>query len=572
MDCWRREGETRVSGTRLEATAASAAWAAWGDALGFVTELTDSSGLRHRAGLERVVVPVPWRRRIGGRAGATVRFGAGTYSDDTQLRLATSRCIRGDGLFDVDTFSRVELVAWQSYHLGAGRGSKAAAAAMARSGARWTQNTFSGRGPRYVDVGGNGAAMRIQPHVWAAKDLNDPIPLLRSVLRDAVCTHGHPVGLVGAAFHAVTLARTMLDGAAPEPAQWGELVNSLRVLPEVIASDDELGGLWLPAWEQAAGREFPPALRETVQELSDLVGSVSAELDSPRAAAEDAYIQVLRSMGGFDDATRGSGIGTAVAALYLAAVAEDPVETLGWAANALGSDTDTIATMAGALIGAVLGTPPESPAQDHKYLMDEAARLHTIARGASAPSYSYPDLLRWNPPRTALDLIGTDPSGQVSLAGLGPVASLDAPVRSARAGVVYQWGGLRTGQRVLLRHREVLNPLPATLLAPPRRWEEETRIEITTQIEQATLFGDSRRNELQLSEERTPKHRAGTTSAGEGQPLDVERALARVRAADYDAETIGLTLLEVIQTNPQRCAEHASTFAAAIARDIARRA
>ena len=108
----------------------SALWAAYGDALGFMTELTNVAGLKHRTGQEYITSTVPWKRRIGGKFGATVDLPQGTYSDDTQLRLATSRAIRGDGEFDVEVFAKIELPVWTTYALGAGRGSKAAVSSL----------------------------------------------------------------------------------------------------------------------------------------------------------------------------------------------------------------------------------------------------------------------------------------------------------------------------------------------------------------------------------------------------------------------------------------------------------
>src|SRR6266550_2846152 len=106
----------------------SALWAAWGDALGFITELTTSiSEVSRRSGGAKVENTVPWSRRIGGRFGPTVDLPAGTYSDDTQLRLAVARCIRGTGRFDVETFSKVELPVFLSYEMRAGRATKTAA-------------------------------------------------------------------------------------------------------------------------------------------------------------------------------------------------------------------------------------------------------------------------------------------------------------------------------------------------------------------------------------------------------------------------------------------------------------
>src|SRR5438270_9294002 len=80
---------------RVLITRRSAIWAAWGDALGFPTELLpDLEYLHRRIGANRIETTVSWRRRIGGRMGVEVELPAGMYSDDTQLRLAVCRSIR----------------------------------------------------------------------------------------------------------------------------------------------------------------------------------------------------------------------------------------------------------------------------------------------------------------------------------------------------------------------------------------------------------------------------------------------------------------------------------------------
>ena len=89
----------------------SALWAAYGDALGWISELVDQKGLNRRTQGEPLRQPIGWKRRIGGRAGVTVDLPVGCYSDDSQLRLATARSIRPDG-FDVEAFSKVELPVW----------------------------------------------------------------------------------------------------------------------------------------------------------------------------------------------------------------------------------------------------------------------------------------------------------------------------------------------------------------------------------------------------------------------------------------------------------------------------
>ena len=198
------ESAARVCGNssdpvRLETRVArSALWAAYGDALGWISELTDATGLERRTGGVPLDKPIAWKRRIGGRSGVTVMLPRGCYSDDTQLRLATGRAIRSDG-FDIEAFAKVELPLWLSYGLGGGKSTSAAAVQLGQKNPTWWSNRFKG----WTHSGGNGAAMRIQPHVWTAQTPSDPESYLPDVVRNSVCTHSHPTGLVGAVFHAL---------------------------------------------------------------------------------------------------------------------------------------------------------------------------------------------------------------------------------------------------------------------------------------------------------------------------------------------------------------------------------
>ena len=90
--------------SRCAQTRNSMLWAAYADALGFISELVDHKGLKRRtkgAELDRLMA---WRRRVGGRGGVDVVLPAGCWSDDTQLRMAVSRTITHHG-FDIETFS-----------------------------------------------------------------------------------------------------------------------------------------------------------------------------------------------------------------------------------------------------------------------------------------------------------------------------------------------------------------------------------------------------------------------------------------------------------------------------------
>src|SRR5262245_20103893 len=345
------------------ATVNSALWAAAGDALGWITELAREGTVAVRTGMERVHEPVEWRRTIGGRFGVRVTFPAGTYSDDTQLRLAVCRSIRGNGAFDAEAFARIELTTWQSYALGAGNGTRAAASNLARRGVNWFSNFFDGESQRYVDAGGNGAAMRAQPHVWAAgKQYNDGGYLL-AVLKDSLSSHGHPHGFCGASFHALSLFDAMKTRSVPDPSRWRAYADESLQLPLIVSEDRQLQEFWRPAWEHASGKTLrvaAEAVREEILRDLDAVGRLrSDDLSS-------AYSQALRSLGCLEDRYRGSGLKTAIAATVLAWLCRGRriQDALVLAANELGSDTDTIATMAGAILGATTNEDPAWSIQD----------------------------------------------------------------------------------------------------------------------------------------------------------------------------------------------------------------
>ncbi|WP_093177111.1 ADP-ribosylglycohydrolase family protein [Pseudovibrio sp. Tun.PSC04-5.I4] len=79
---------------------------------------------------------------------------------------------------------------------------------------------------------------------------------------------------------------------------------------------------------------------------------------------------------------------------------ENITDALVQSANELESDTDTIATMAGALLGALTKHEPTWKIQDLGYLKSEAHRMADIARGADAISFSYQMFLSGNHQQT----------------------------------------------------------------------------------------------------------------------------------------------------------------------------
>ena len=429
-------------------------WAAYGDALGFVSELVDRKGLERRTQGEPLERLMAWRRRVGGRQGVDAELPPGCWSDDTQLRMAVSRSMTGHG-FDVETFARIELPVWLSYALGGGRASKSAARNMGKPRALWYANTF----PGWTDAGGNGAAMRIQPHVWASRDCLDDFVL--DVIADSVCTHGHPRAIVGACFHAATLAHCMMFGAVPELDECHHIAARIEASILLIEAHPNLGPTWIGLWEDAARKSFRDGWHGAIRELHQAISDAEACIGSAKHT-DVTYKGIIERLGLTDPRQRGSGILTTVAASALAAVARDALEAVVVAANAVGTDTDTIATMAGALRGACndAGQPPEQPL-DSDYLHREALRLAALGRGEPVDGYSYPDVLTWTAPKSQADALVSDDGG-LTVEGLGPVMELGADiVRAASNDFGWQWVITAFGQTLLIKRRLNLPTLSA---------------------------------------------------------------------------------------------------------------
>jgi ADP-ribosylglycohydrolase len=448
---------------RERRTVSSALWAAWGDALGFITEFADEAGMRRRLGGQPLREPVAWKRRVGGKFGVEVNLPAGCYSDDTQLRLATGRAVHNHG-FDVEAFARVELPIWPAYALGGGKASKAAAASLAKPGTPWFGNTFDG----WLDAGGNGVAMRIQPHVWAAPHPGSVGTHLIDVITNGVATHGHPRALVGAVLHAVTLGVTLETGQVPPVESWPELLEMTHQAVKLVDENSQLASLWRPIWESAAGVPLDEAWQHTVDECREMFDSVAPVVEAlgrlnnePLSATTvEAYDALLTRLALREPASRGSGTATVVAAVVLAAALPfDPAASALVAAQALGTDTDTIATMAAGIVGACRGADYPAVILDSSYISTEAIRLAGIASGKPGDPFSYPDLLNWAPPRAQLDAVGLD-EGRLALAGLGWLDTIDDSPPTTHRGTTWQWMQSDFGASFLIKRRESPRSLP----------------------------------------------------------------------------------------------------------------
>lgn len=448
-----------VSTSYQDRCVSSALWAAYGDALGFPTELASPTLVAQRVGSSRIAHTVAWRRQVGGRFGAEVVLPAGAYSDDTQLRLATCRAIRSDGCFDVESFAKVELPVWLSYCLGAGRGSKAAAASLGSKTINWFSNFFDAGKSLYVKGGGNGAAMRIQPHVWASKNLKDSNSYLPDVVKNAICTHGDLRGVGGAVVHAVILADVLLNNAIPKPEVWVDYAEMFEKIPDIVASDSELSTFWRPTWEDGTRQTVEEASAKAADEWGAAAGAAIELLTDDH---RKSYRSIVDGLNGFTEAERGSGLKTVLFSMIAAWLFQDGSidEALLEVVNVLNSDTDSIGSMTGALLGArAEQSMPMHPIQDREYIVESARRMAAIGQGFSVDDFYYPDLLYWHAPKSALESVGFI-NNKIALAGIGFLTPADGVFSAKSSGSVWQWYRLDFGQTVLCKRRDKLKNLP----------------------------------------------------------------------------------------------------------------
>ncbi|MGH4084860.1 ADP-ribosylglycohydrolase family protein [Klebsiella pneumoniae] len=429
----------------------SALWAAAGDAVGWISELTDESGLKRRINDTYLLKPVSWNRKIGGYSGVTVSLPAGTYSDDTQLRLAVSRSIRSNGEFDTESFAKIELPVWLSYALGAGRATKLAATNLMRKDTNWFSNFYKNNGIDYTNSGGNGTAMRIQPHVWSCKNLSDR-KYAASVIKDSLVTHGHLLAICGALLHADALQYALINGKPAGPLEINGFIDNFTSIPSVIHEIYELNNFWLPNWEIMSGNKLPEEVErirlESKEYLSKALNAAKENSD-----ISDKYKSAINALECNKDSRRGAATNTAIASSLLCHFYKNssPYEAIISCVNVLGTDTDSIGSMAGAILGCYNGIP-EWDIQDSNYIITEASRLNDIAEGVVTKNFNYPNINKWQSPQTQSDTLVKNQDGIYHIVGLGRVTPLKSGIWKTK-NHEWQWMQLEYGQTVLLKSK-----------------------------------------------------------------------------------------------------------------------
>ena len=378
-----REGQARISMVPpAKAEGAFLALAA-GDALGWPQEMPRNIlGNRARAGAH--IEFEEWTRRGGGQFypyEEVIR--SGEYSDDTQLTLAVARSRTNHGPAWWKAFTRIELPLWLLYERGGGGATKRAANAWAGGSPPWKSSTRESI-RRYFEAGGNGVAMRVLPHALFLAEQDDPAALMHDVVLDGTATHGHPRALVGATVHAHaawSLARLS------DTLRFGELLDKLLDEAPVwsgFPTPTREGGSWFHAANDATDRRYGRIWEQTTHEMLELLQKARKGLQAGALADDHA---VLKDLGCFGRAKGAGTISAAGAAYLVARHAAQPVQGILRAAFEKGADTDTLAAMAGGLMGCLSGVEwlpqPWLQVQDSKYLRYMAARVAQGPEGAS---------------------------------------------------------------------------------------------------------------------------------------------------------------------------------------------
>lgn len=348
--------------------------AAFGDALGWPNErIAKSNASKQTQG--RLHDFKRWTRRSGGRFFPHEEIiEAGEYSDDTQLILCLSRSLqKGETWWE--HFTQVELPFWSVYERGGGGATKRAVKSWLDGVMPWSSNRKPQDVKRYYDAGGNGVAMRVLPHVLLLGEKEFP-KIATNIFLDGIATHGHPRALLGALAYGFALWAVFRKDSK---LAYGELVEELIKNVDLWSALPATPSI-PPEWRSQAEKSLQNYMKlweSAKAEVMEYLEVCRAELSKGALSLDD---DVLKKLQCFNSKISGAGTVAAIASVYLASRhAADPINGVVKAAFAIGSDTDTIASMTGGLLGCINGSDWLSPVkqgiQDAAYIEKNAFRL-----------------------------------------------------------------------------------------------------------------------------------------------------------------------------------------------------
>ena len=270
----------------------------------------------------------------------------GEYSDDTQMMFSVARSIIAG---EWEKFlAEKELPYWLRYERGGGGAMLKAARSLSDKKVLLWQSTYT---KDYFNAGGNGATMRILPHVITYASKPDKTTLMLDVIKDTLITHGHPRAFLGATCYAYALDYLLRKESVLE---YGELVSA------VIDGQEEWGAFpnpdvfknWLGTASQYAGYDYARTWEDTRNNMLRQLEFIKTSLK--KGLMQDD-VKVMTALECFST-VNGAGDVATLAAVYLASrYATNPVLGIKVPAFSFNADTDTIASITGGLLGMLCG-------------------------------------------------------------------------------------------------------------------------------------------------------------------------------------------------------------------------
>jgi poly(ADP-ribose) glycohydrolase ARH3 len=274
------------------------------------------------------------------------RYGLGTYTDDTDMTILCAESLLNSGRFDADAMAH-HLAQHFDAERRYGRGTIEALERI-NDGLHWHTAAKNIYGPE--GSYGNGGAIRVAPiALFYAYDVST---LPQHAVTSSALTHAHPLATTGTCLQAQAIA---LCAAAREQ----------------ISPDSFIAELTSYLGDLPANQEYKARFRKIPKLLSSHA--------NPRDVAD--------TLG--NDVHAHASVPTA---LYCFLRAQDSFEEAVCYALAVGGDTDSIASMTGAIAGAYLGSlaipqrwldKVETGSRGRDYVITLARRLHTLAARAA---------------------------------------------------------------------------------------------------------------------------------------------------------------------------------------------
>lgn len=357
-----------------------------GDALGWITEFEKSKkSIVEKYGQPEINDFQEWEKRVGGRFwGHIEKIEHGAYSDDTQLIISVARSLQDDGTVNHEYFSKVELPSWLNYARGAGRTIKLSSRKIQRKSVKWYDNFYTikkkNNNFEYTDTGANGSAMRVLPIALA--NIGNEKRIFNEIFANAIVTHGHPRAIIGAILYGHCINKAIIYRI--------EDFNSLQYLVELGNSCKKLLSIgnvdrpeikqWANKWTRETGINFITPYNETIEEVLAYLRILYTQINAKYPESDK---EILNKLGCYNPKTKGSGISTVIGGIYLALkYIDEPKKGIIKTVNLIGTDTDSIASFVGGILGSVHGQnviPNKwKEVQDYEYFDLISERIYNI--------------------------------------------------------------------------------------------------------------------------------------------------------------------------------------------------